>query len=393
MTMSAGPDTLLTPKQVGDRRAESPHVSMFTRMLLRAAVLRRRRAASALLAMIVAAAVATAMMNLYVDVQAKLRSEFRNYGANVIIVGKDGQALPADALAKVESVLGAKTLAVPFSYAVARTRDGQSVVVVGTDFTRAHQLNHWWKVSHWPDAPNEGLLGMRAASVVLPKASGNRQPFELTFQGKTIQLVPAGMLQTGAGEDSRIYLDQSTFQNWTGVAASTIEVAAIGTGAEVEASIRQLAALLPEADIRPVRQIMEGEANVLNKTRATLYASATLVVLTSALCVLATLIGWVFDRRRDFAIMKALGASERLINGFFAAEAAALGVVGAVLGFFIGIGVAAWIGRANFHAPVVPRFGVFPYVLAGSVAVALISAILPIELLRRVQPAIILRGE
>jgi putative ABC transport system permease protein len=385
--------TLLTPKQVADRRAQSPHTSMFARMLLRAAVLRRRRAASALLAMIVAAAVATAMMNLYVDVQAKLRTEFRNYGANVVIVGKNGQSLPADALAKVESVLGAKTLAVPFSYAVARTKDGQSVVVVGTDFTRARQLNHWWKVSHWPDAPNEALIGMRAATVVSPKASPNRQPFELTFQGKAIQLAPAGMLQTGAGEDSRIYLDQSEFQNWTGIAPSTIEVAANGTAAEVETSIRQLAQLLPTADIRPVRQIMEGEANVLNKTRATLYASAALVILTSALCVLATLIGWVFDRRRDFAIMKALGASGRLINGFFAAEAAALGVVGAILGFFIGISVAIWIGRVNFHAPVVPRFSVFPYVLAGSVAVALISAILPIELLRRVQPAIILRGE
>lgn len=391
--MSTGAGALHTPKQVADRRAHGPHISMFARMLLRAAVLRRRRAASALLAMIVAAAVATAMMNLYVDVQAKLRTEFRNYGANVVIVGKDGQSLPADALAKIESVLGSKTLAVPFSYAVARAHNGQSVVVVGTDFTRARQLNHWWKVSHWPDAPNEALIGMRAAAVVSSKASPNRQPFELTFQGKAIQLLPAGMLQTGAGEDSRIYLDQSEFQSWTGVAPSTIEVAANGTAAEVETSIRQLAQVLPAADIRPVRQIMEGEANVLNKTRATLYASATLVVLTSALCVLATLIGWVFDRRRDFAIMKALGASERLVNGFFAAEAAALGVVGAILGFFIGIGVAAWIGRVNFHAPVVPRFSVFPYVLAGSVAVALISAILPIELLRRVQPAIILRGE
>ena len=393
--MSTHPGTLHSPKQVADRRAQAPHISMFARMLLRAAVLRRRRAASALLAMIVAAAVATAMMNLYVDVQAKLRTEFRNYGANVVIVAKDGakdgqsSSLPSDALAKVESVLGAKTLAVPFAYAVARTRDGQSAVVVGTNFTRARQLNHWWKVSHWPDAPNEALIGMRAATVVSPK----RQPFELTFEGKAIQLAPAGMLQTGAGEDSRIYLDQSAFQNWTGVAPSTIEVAANGTAAEVEASIRQLAQLLPGADIRPVRQIMEGEANVLNKTRATLYASSTLVVLTSALCVLATLIGWVFDRRRDFAIMKALGASERLVNGFFAAEAAALGVVGAILGFFIGIGVAVWIGRVNFHAPVVPRFSVFPYVLAGSVAVALISAILPIGLLRRVQPAIILRGE
>src|ERR1700690_103421 len=138
---------LLSPKQVADRRAGVPHTSMFGRMLLRAAVLRRRRAASALLAMIVAAAVATAMMNLYVDVQAKLRGEFRNYGANVVIVAKDGQTLPADALNQVESVLGTKTVAVPFSNGAARTTAGQSVVVVGTNFARARQLNRWWKVS------------------------------------------------------------------------------------------------------------------------------------------------------------------------------------------------------------------------------------------------------
>ncbi len=396
--MSTAPATLRTPKEVAERRAPAPHTSMFARMLVRAAMLRRGRAASALLAMIVAAAVATAMMNLYVDVQAKLRTEFRNYGANVVIVEHNNdknasvQSLPADAIGKIESTLGAKTLAVPFAYAVARTPDGQSVVVVGTDFGRARQLNHWWNVTHWPESSTnsgQALVGMRAAAVVTPE----RQAFDLTFQGKTIHLVPAGLLQTGAGEDSRIYLDQSEFRNWTGVSPTTIEVAVNGSAEEIQQGIKQLAAALPEADVRPVRQIMEGEANVLNKTRATLYASATLVVLTSALCVLATLIGWVFDRRRDFAIMKALGASERLINTFFAAEAAALGVVGAILGFFVGIGVAAWIGRANFHAPVVPRFGVFPYVLAGSVAVALLSAVLPIGLLRRVQPAIILRGE
>ena len=386
--MTASP-ILHTPQQVAERRSTVPHTSMFVRMLIRAAVLRRGRAASALFAMVVAAAVATAMMNLYVDVQAKLRTEFRSYGANVVVVAKENQPFPPDALNKIESVLGPKTLAVPFSYAVARTQDGQSVVVVGTDFARAHQLNHWWNVSRWPGASGEALIGMRAAAVVSP----DRKPFDLTFQGRTLHLTPSGLLQTGAGEDSRIYLDQSEFANWTGVAPSTIEIAVNGTTAEIDQQIRQLGSLLPAADVRPVRQIMEGEANVLNKTRATLYAAATLIVLTSALCVLATLIGWGFDRRRDFAIMKALGASERLVNGFFAAEAAALGAIGAVLGFAIGIGVAVWIGRANFHAPVVPRFSVFPYVLAGSILVALISAVVPIGLLRRVQPALILRGE
>jgi len=415
-------------------RAGRPHTSMFLRMLIRAAVLRRGRAASALFALVVAAAVATAMLNLYVDVQAKLRREFRNYGANIIVVGKDGTSLPSDALSQVDSTITGRGIAAPFAMVVARTSDGQPIVVAGTDFDRVRQLDRWWKVSEWPSeiptsaakgaaemghpGPNDphfsqnqgeveypavptlpaenaarmghpGLIGVRALAVVAPK----NQLFDLSFQGRTIHLTPAGTVQTGAAEDSRIYLPLADFVAWTGVQPSTIEVAANGSPAEVTAIMNQLAQAIPAADVRPVRQIMEGEARVLGKTRATLLAAAALIILTAALCVLSTLMGWVFDRRRDFAIMKALGASDRLLNGFFTAEAAALGATGAAIGFALGIGIAAWIGRANFHAAVLPRFSVLPLVLAGSMAVTLVAAIVPISLLRRVQPAVILRGE
>jgi len=372
-----------------NRRADKPHTSMFLRMLMRAAVLRRGRAASALLAMVVAAVVATAMLNLYVDVQAKLRKEFRNYGANIVVVAKDGQALPTDALDKVNSALSGHGLAVPFAYVVARTSNGQSVVVAGTDLDQVRRLNSWWSVSAWPNSLQDALLGARAAAVVSPQG----KPFDLSFQERTIRLNPAGILRTGASEDSRVFLSLKDFESWTSVKPSTIEIASSGSSEEVETLIQKLSRALPAAEVRPIRQIMEGEARVLGKTRATLAAAAVLIVATAALCVLSTLIGWVFDRRRDFAIMKALGASEGLISGFFAAEAAALGAVGAILGFGIGVGVAAWIGRVNFHAPVVPRFNVLPLIFVGSIAVALISAVLPIFLLRRVQPAMILRGE
>ena len=372
-----------------NRRAGKPHTSMFLRMLMRAALLRRGRAASALLAMVVAAAVATAMLNLYVDVQAKLRKEFRNYGANVVMVAKGDQELPADALDKVNALLSGRGLAVPFAYVVARTSSGQSVVVSGTNLEQVRKLDGWWSVTSWPANPQDALVGTRAAPVVSPQA----KPFDLSFQGRTIHLNPAGILRTGASEDSRIYLLSQDFESWTGVKPSTIEIASSGSSEDVNALIRQLSQAVPAAEVHPIRQIMEGEARVLGKTRATLAAAAALIIVTAALCVLSTLIGWVFDRRRDFAIMKALGASEGLISGFFAAEAAALGAVGAIVGFGIGVGVAAWIGRVNFHAPVVPRFNVLPVVFVGSVVVALVSAVLPIFLLRRVQPAMILRGE
>jgi len=376
-------------KDLAASRAQAQHHSMIMRMLLRAAVLRRGRAASALFAMVVAAAVATAMLNLYVDVQAKLRREFRNYGANLILVSKDGASLPADALSRVDSVLAGHGIAAPFALVVARTNDGQPVVVAGVDFDRVRQLDHWWSVSNWPSAPQQALIGVRAQAAVTPK----NEPFDLSFQGKTIRVTPAGTVQTGATEDSRIYLSLTDFEVWTDVQPSTIEVAASGSPEEVSGVMNQLAQALPAAEVRPVRQIMEGEARVLGKTRATLLAASALIILTAALCVLSTLMGWVFDRRRDFAIMKALGASDGLLNGFFAAEAAALGATGAVIGFLFGIGIAAWIGRVNFHASVSPRLSVFPLVLGGSMVVTLVSAILPISLLRRVQPAVILRGE
>ncbi len=48
---------------------------------------------------------------------------------------------------------------------------------------------------------------------------------------------------------------------------STIEVAATGSPEEIDAIMHQLAQAIPAAEVRPVRQIMEGEARVLGKTR------------------------------------------------------------------------------------------------------------------------------
>jgi putative ABC transport system permease protein len=362
---------------------------MFLRMLVRGARVRRGRAFTALLAVVVAAAVSTAMLNLYVDMEAKLRREFRSYGANVVIVARDGQALPTGALASVQQKIAGRGIAVPFAYAVAHTSIGKPVVVAGTDMDGAARLDRWWSVTAWPRNAGEALVGARAAAVLTP----SNQPFDLIYNGHALHLQPAGILRTGADEDSRVYLALPEFSTWTGVQLSSIEISFSGTSEEVTNLAEQLGQALPQAQVQPVRQIVEGEARVLGKTRTSLYATTVVIILTAMLCVLATLTGWVYDRRRDFAIMKALGASEGMLRTLFAAEAVGLGAVGAVLGFILGIGVAAWIGRVNFHAAVVPRFSVLPAILLGSIAVALLSALFPMTLLRRVQPAMILRGE
>src|SRR5438045_4675731 len=150
----------MTSELTKRRRATAPHTSMFLRMLIRAADVRRARSSVALLAMVVASGVTTAILNLYVDTQTKLREQFRNYGANIVVVAREGQALPADALRIVNSTIANGSLAVPFGYVVARTPEGRSVVVSGTDFDKVRKLDKWWSVTAWPQTGAEAKAAL-----------------------------------------------------------------------------------------------------------------------------------------------------------------------------------------------------------------------------------------
>jgi putative ABC transport system permease protein len=362
---------------------------MYFRMLGRAAMLRRGQAAAALGAVIVAAAAATALLNLYVDAQTKLRKEFRKFGANIVVQAKSDESFSAATLQRISAQIGNGGITVPFSYAVARSDKDQSVVVAGVDFNSVRQLNPWWSVSAWPKKTGEALVGVRAAKII--NQSG--EPFTLSIQGHKLNLSTVGTVRTGAGEDSRVYISQTDFHNWTGMEPSVVEIAVSGPPAEISASIEKLRRALPDADVRAVRQVTEAEANVLGRTRSTMLWSSAFIVSIAALCVLATLMGWVFDRRRDFAIMKALGASDKLITLFVSGEAAILGMLGSLIGFVAGIGIADWIGHANFQSSVAVRFSVLPAIIIGCLTVTLVATLLPLRLLRAIQPAMILRGE
>ena len=120
----------------------------------------------------------------------------------------------------------------------------------------------------------------------------------------------AGTLRTGGDEDSRIYVPMTAFTAWTGTLASVIEVQVPGGTAQVESAIARLEQELPATNVEPVRQLVEGESRIVDKTHALMYGAVVLIALTVAVSVLATLSASVLERRRDFALMKALGGSQ-----------------------------------------------------------------------------------
>jgi putative ABC transport system permease protein len=109
--------------------------------------------------------------------------------------------------------------------------------------------------------------------------------------------------------------------------------------------------------------------------------------------VLATLSASVLERRRDFALMKALGGSQMQLMGMFLLEALVLALAGVAVGFVVGSAAAWAISEGNFHTATLPHPSVLPLVLLLNVAIAAMAALFPARVLRGLQPAALLKGE
>jgi putative ABC transport system permease protein len=101
----------------------------------------------------------------------------------------------------------------------------------------------------------------------------------------------------------------------------------------------------------------------------------------------------VLERRRDFALMKALGGSQMQLMGMFLLEALILALAGVALGFVFGSAAAWVISEENFHTATLPHVSVLPLVLLLNVAIAVMAALFPVRVLRGLQPAALLKGE
>jgi len=362
-----------------------------TRILRRSLLHRRARSFSALVALTVSAGVATALLTLYADLDNKLHREFRSFGANIVITAPASASLPADTLAQVKQAAGEDAIAVVFSYAVATTDRGTPVVVAGTDFAAVKRLDAWWSVA-WPNPTDSSaaLLGQRAANFV-----ADEHQLKLSFVGKTVVLRGAGRLKTGGDEDSRIYMPMAAFDALTGGngGTSAVEVQVPGGAARVDAAIARLHAALPTMQVQPVRQLVEGESRIVDKTHSLMYAAVLLIALTVSVSVLSTLSASVFERRRDFALMMALGGSYLHLLALFLLEAMLLALAGVVAGFVLGSGIAWAISEGNFGTATLPHAQVLPVVLLLNMTIAVMAAVLPARRLRALQPAALLKGE
>jgi putative ABC transport system permease protein len=360
---------------------------LLLRLLFKAAWIRKDRAFTALISVAVVATIATAALTIYADLEGRLSHDFRGFGANVIATRAHGSLTQADFEA-MQSGVKTKQDVVPVAYAVATAPNGSRVIVGGANLSGLAQMNSWWATKQ-VSAEGSALIGSRAAEQLSPSG----QPFTVSFGARTLSVHPQTVFTSGSDDDSRIYVELADLTNAAGLSANVALLRVEGRSRDIEQAIARLKSAAPELDVQPVRQITQAQTAVVGKTRSLVLASSAVVVILIMLCMVATFTSSVLERRKDFAVMKALGASNRTVNLLFASESSLLALAGSIAGYILGSGIAFWIGKANFEAAILPQPVLFLPVLLGSVVLALIASTAPLRLLQQIQPAGILRGE
>jgi putative ABC transport system permease protein len=359
---------------------------LLLRLLFKAVWVRKDRAFTALVSVAVVATIATAALTIYYDLEGKLSREFRGFGANVIVTRTSG-VLSAGELADVRRSVGSTGEIVPVGYAIAtETTTKARIVIGGADVDKVRKLNSSWVFSNAGEG--SALVGAR-----VDEAITHGGDLQLSFGHGSAVIKPGAIFHSGSDDDSRVYLPLEDFVRLTGIQPSTALLRLEGKPQEIQSAIASLSASLPGVEVKPVRQITQAQTAVVGKTRSVVLASSAVVVVLIMLCMVATFTGSVLERRKDFAVMKALGASNRNVNFLFASESALLALMGSIAGYVLGCGIAFWIGKANFDAAILPQPLLFVPVLLGSVLLALIASTAPLRLLQQIQPAGILRGE
>lgn len=378
---------------------------MFRRILFHLLSGNRVRFTVALLALISGGAVVSALMNLDLDVTRKLTQEFRSLGANLVVSAPQSAApasgVPAlidvSAFRQIEQLHIPGVTAAPYLYLIAHANSasGPSVVVVGTRLDLVSQLAPWWKISVESKISrgdeSRCLIGRNAAASLRVNPGSM---ITLNFQDRSETLTVAGVVDAGGSEDNQIFANLPVAQKLADVndKIQLIELSVPGTAGEIRNVESRLGSSLPSLDVRPIRQITDAEGALLHRIRFLIISTGVLILILTALCILATMAALAMERRRDVGLMKALGGSIQKVVRLFLAEVGILGTIGGLLGYALGMALSIWMGHRVFGASISPRWEVLPVTVAIMFLVSLAGA-LPLRLLGNVRPAVILRGE
>jgi putative ABC transport system permease protein len=386
--------------QVAMSDARSSNRSMFWRIVGRLLTANRGRLFAILLALGAGAAVTAALLNLQVDAKRRLTTEFRALGANVVVTPRNVTSSNTATLneAVLEKILqGQHVSAVAFLYLIGEvssygSKNPSHVVLAGEKGGPAI-------LSGLPASAIGSISRFEANCTVGTKVATemhlqlNDRLF-LRSQGREVTCHIAAIQATGGPEDTQIALRLDEAQRLAALPGriSSVQISVPGTPQAINSYITELTQRLPDADVHGIRQFTEAESKIYGRISGLLSATVAVVLVLTALCVMAAMTNVAMERKNDVGLMKAIGGATRRVLRLFLAEAALLGLAGGILGGATGILLSVWLGKAVFGVAARPRLIVYPVTVALTITVAIAGAY-PLKRLASIRPASIFRGE
>ena len=402
------------------------------------------------------ASLATAMLNVMLDVGDKVNAELKTYGANITVKPKDSSLLSdiydfadesdvqtsylkEDELGNLKTIFWAFNIVdfSPFLEKTADLPDGSSVSVTGAWFNHhlslptgeeldagIASLRSWWDITEgeWIDEQADGAENRIMVGAALAEEKGLHAGDTLTLQGsaETVEAVVAGIFDAGSDEDSKIFAPLDLVQTLTDTdgKVGTIEVSALTTPdndlavraaknpkalsaadyetwyctAYVSAICYQIEEALTNASASAVRQVADSEGSILEKTQLLMILITILSMIASALGISNLVMASVMERSKEIGLLKAIGAHDGSITATVMAEILTTALVGGVAGYFVGLGFAQIIGKTVFGSAIAVNVTVIPIVALLIFAVTVAGSLPAIRTVLRLRPAEVLHG-
>jgi putative ABC transport system permease protein len=198
--------------------------------------------------------------------------------------------------------------------------------------------------------------------------------------------------EMSAAELSALTVPEPTFQRKDPAAMSPEEYDAWYCTAYPSAVALSVDEGMPSGRADVVRQVAGTSGAVLLRLRAVLVALAAVSLLGAFLGVASAMSATVQGRRRELALLSALGSERRWIGRFFLAEASLLGLAGGLLGGLGGLAAGRALGALLFDLPAAWAPVLLPFATVLGLAVALAGTLRPLIGVLREPPALVLGG-
>lgn len=381
---------------------------MFLRMITASLVRRRSRMLVALLAIAVGATILSGLVTIYYDVPRQMGAEFRNYGANMILLPDGSETLDAATVNEALGLIPSENLVgiAPYRYENV-TINEQPILAAGTNMSGARAASPYWYIDgEWPDAGGELLLGKEIAAMLSTKlgaeltlnfalAEEDQDHSDLFVKSNRMKMTVVGIVETGGSEEEYIYMAMEDLEELTGTSGE-IDVAELSVSAsqeELQSYTEAISNQVDGAAARLVKRVTQSEATVLTKLQALVLLVTVIVLALTMITVATTMTAVVTERRKEIGLRKALGASNAGVIWEFMGEGLLLGLVGGLLGAGFGFAFAQAISVNVFSSSIQFRPLLLPVTVLVSILVTGLACILPVRSATDIDPALVLKGE